>query len=102
MAQRLGRSEATVNRASKHVHRQAGRAVEVDLKAQQAGQVYVDVFGHGRDCERVGRKFDDRHDWVADDVALPGGEEMHRRSSSALPNQRDSSLQQFASTPDKR
>ena len=35
------------------------------------------MFGHGTDGARVGGQFDNGHDRVADDVALPGGEEVH-------------------------
>ena len=35
------------------------------------------MFRHGTDGARVGGQFDHGHDRVADDVALPGGEEVH-------------------------
>ena len=45
---------------------------------QQARDVHVDVLRHGAHGARVGAQLDHRQDRVADDVALPGREEMHR------------------------
>src|SRR5688572_11171343 len=51
--------------------------LEVLLPLQQSRAVVVDVFGHRAHGARIGAKLDHRNDRVADDVALPGGEEMH-------------------------
>jgi hypothetical protein len=67
-----------VGRAQHHVEQRVARLVRGHLLAQQARDVDVDVLAHGAQGARVRAELDHRQDRVADDVALPGREEVHR------------------------
>ncbi len=83
VAQDFGAGQTSVDGVRHHFHGAIRGAVQVVFEGQQAGQVYIDVFVHSFDRQRVGRHFDDRQDRVPDDVALPGGEQMQSRSGGA-------------------
>src|ERR671913_259555 len=54
------------------------RLVERHVRGDQRGHVEVDVLGHRAHRLGVRRQLQDRHDRVADDVALAGGEQVQR------------------------
>src|SRR5438445_634710 len=78
MAERLRSGEPAVRGTQHHLEELVARLVHVDLAARDAGHVDVDVFGHQAHRARIGADLDDGQDGIADDVALAGGEEMHR------------------------
>src|SRR5712691_4545403 len=70
--------EPAVRGTEHHLEEPVARLVHVDLLARYTGHVDVDVFGHEAHRARIGADLDDGQDGIADDVALAGGEEMHR------------------------
>ncbi len=77
MAERLGRGEPAVGGAEHHLEQLVAGLIHVDLAPRDAGDVDIDVLGHQAHGARIGADLDDRQDRIADDVALPGREEMH-------------------------
>src|SRR6266853_2086865 len=78
MSERFRGGEPAVRGTQHHLEELVTRLVHVDLLARYTGHVDVDVFGHEAHRARVGADLDDGQDGIADDVALAGGEEMHR------------------------
>src|SRR3546814_8845063 len=79
--QRLGGGEPAVAGSERDVDQRIARLIEIHLAAQDAGDVEIDVLAHLARRLRVGGQLDHRLDRVADDVALPGGEEVHDERS---------------------
>src|SRR5712691_4031237 len=78
MSERFCGGEPAVRGTEHHFDEFVARLVHVDLLARDAGHVDVDVLGHEAHGARIGADLDDGKDGIADDVALAGGEEMHR------------------------
>src|SRR3546814_7922993 len=82
--QRLGGGEPAVAGSERDVDQRIARLIEIHLAAQDAGDVEIDVLAHLARRLRVGGQLDHRLDRVADDVALPGGEEVHDEARGCL------------------
>src|SRR6266704_5358480 len=78
MSERFCGGEPAVRGTEHHFEEFVARLVHVYLLARDAGHVDVDVLGHEAHGARIGADLDDGQDGIADDVALAGGEEMHR------------------------
>ena len=84
MLQRLRGRQAPVAGTQRDVDQGVAGLVEVHLAAQDAGAVEVDVLAHLPRRLRIGGQLDHRLDRVADDVALPGREEVHNEAGRGL------------------
>ncbi len=69
--------EAPVGGTIHHFQQQVSSLIKIHLAAHDRIHVHIDMFAHGTHSAGVGRDFDDRHDGIADDIALARGEEMH-------------------------
>src|SRR5436190_732713 len=78
MSERFRGGEPAARGTQHHLEELVTSLVHVDLLARDSGHVDVDVFGHETHRARIGADLDDGQDGIADDVALAGGEEMHR------------------------
>src|SRR5882762_6807547 len=78
MSERFCSGEPAVRGTEHHLEKLVARLVHVDLLARDARHVDVDVLGHEAHGARIGADLDHGQDGIADDVALAGGEEMHR------------------------
>src|SRR5574343_863722 len=77
VAQGLGRGQAPVGGAQHALQQLVTGLVQRDAALQQVGRVHVDVLAHQAHRARVRADLDDRHDRVADHVALARGEEVN-------------------------
>ena len=80
MSERLGRGEAAFGGAEHAFQQFVASLIEVDLAAQNARDIDIDVLAHGAHRARIGRQFDHRQDRVADDVSLARGEEVNHKA----------------------
>ena len=84
MAESFGAGEAAVAGAHHDVEQAVSGFVEGHLAFENSGDVEVDVFGHSARGSGIGGELDHGLDWIADDIALPGGEEMNYESRGSL------------------